>query len=90
MAPEYRVEFAPKAAKQFARLPRDIQLRLSPKIDSLANDPHPPGAKRLSSAEEPIYRVRVGDYRIIYSIEDALLIVLILRVSHRRDIYRNL
>ena len=61
---------------------------MSRKIDSLSLDPRPPGVKKLS-AEEGVYRVRDGDFRIIYSIEDRKLLILVLSVGNRRDIYNR-
>lgn len=83
----YRVEFAPRAGRQFEKLPRQIQVRLRAHIDALADDPHPPRMERLSGQEE-LCRIRVGDYRVVYVIEDDVLVVLVVGVGHRRDIYR--
>ncbi|MDX2055276.1 MAG: type II toxin-antitoxin system RelE/ParE family toxin [Polyangiaceae bacterium] len=54
--------------------------------DSLADEPRPSGAKKL--VESDYWRVRVGDYRVVYSIEDSVLVILVIRVGHRRDVYR--
>jgi mRNA interferase RelE/StbE len=83
----YRILFSPRADREFRKLVRDVQERLTPIIASLANQPRPPGCKKLSN-KDPHWRVRVGDYRIIYQIADEALIVLIVRVGHRREIYR--
>jgi mRNA interferase RelE/StbE len=64
------------------------QVRIAAKIDSLAHDPRPRGVEKLSG-EENLYRVRVGNYRIIYQLQDAQLIVLVVKVGHRRDVYRK-
>jgi mRNA interferase RelE/StbE len=85
----YRIEFAPKAEKQFKALDRSIQRRLARRIDSLAENPHPQGSKKLT-AEEDFYRLRVGDYRIVYQVRDKSLVVLVVRVGHRSDVYRGL
>ena len=61
--------------------------RLVAKIRSLAVDPRPPGCQKLSGAEK--YRVRQGNYRIVYSVEDDRLVVMVVRVAHRRDVYRR-
>ena len=58
------------------------------KIQSLADDPRPPGCQKLSGAEK--YRVRQGNYRIVYSIEDDRLLVLVVRLGHRKNVYRAL
>ena len=85
----YRVELKPSAAKALARLPRRDQRRVARKIDALAEDPRPKAARKLSGAEA-LYRVRAGDYRILYQVQDDVLLVLVVRIGHRRDVYRNL
>lgn len=84
----YRIEFSPSAERQLKSLPREVQVRLKARIDALAEDSRPRGAERLSGAEE-YYRIRAGDYRVIYAIEGRDLIVLVVRVGHRRDVYRR-
>ena len=84
----YRVEFTHRAGKQFSSLERSVQLRLKPQIDSLSENPRPRGAKKLSSSEN-LYRIREGDYRIIYQVQDEILLILVLKVGHRKDIYRT-
>jgi mRNA interferase RelE/StbE len=83
----YRIEFAPSAAREFERLPRDVQARIARKIDGLAANPRPPGVKKLQGPIDR-YRIRIGDYRVVYDIYDRILRVLVLKVGHRRDIYR--
>ena len=83
----YNVIFARTAQRQFAKLPRQTQERLGAAIDRLAGDPRPPGVVKLS-AEEGLYRIRDGDYRAIYRIEDDRLVVLVVKVGHRRHVYR--
>lgn len=82
--PTYRIEFAPAAARQFRRLTKQIQKRLRPKIDALATDPRPVGVEKLTDIENT-YRVRVGDYRIVYEIRDRDLYILVVKVAHRRE-----
>jgi mRNA interferase RelE/StbE len=86
----YRVELAPHAVRQFKRLPKQAQLRIRNVIDALAENPRPAGVAQLSGQEGKLYRVREGDYRIVYQIQDEVLLVLILGVGHRRDIYKLL
>ena len=62
-------------------------MRLRTRIDSLADNPRPPDTKKLSGAEE-LYRIRVGDYRVLYAIQDKVLLVLVVKVGHRREVYR--
>ncbi len=83
----YKIEFAKHAAKQFKALPRQEQQRLKNKIDHLEIDPRPPGVVKLSG-EKNLYRIRVGNYRIIYSIQDSRLLILIVKIGHRKDVYR--
>jgi mRNA interferase RelE/StbE len=83
----YQVELQPSAERDLASLSRPEQRRVAEKIDGLAQNPRPPGAKKLEGSQE-IWRVRVGDYRILYQIEGAVLLVLVIRIRHRRDVYR--
>ncbi|WP_019508086.1 type II toxin-antitoxin system RelE/ParE family toxin [Pleurocapsa sp. PCC 7319] len=83
----YRIEFVKQAAKQFKKLSSSDRQRLKLKIDALTQDPRPNGVVKLSGPED-LYRIRVGDYRVIYNIQDNRLLVLILKIGHRRDIYR--
>lgn len=84
----YRIEFSPAAARQFRKYDRPIQERLQKTIDSLAAIPRPAGAKKLEG-EKDLYRVRSGDYRVVYQIKDRILLVLVVRIGHRKDIYRE-
>ena len=63
----------------------EVQRRLAPAIDSLAEDPRPASAKKLSGVE--LWRIRVGDYRVIYALDDGKLTVLVVRLGHRREVY---
>ena len=83
----YRIEFAPSARRAFLSLDKAAQKRLRPHIESLAGDPRPAGAKALTGRRGQL-RLRVGDYRIVYVIEDDVLLVLVVRVGHRKDVYR--
>jgi mRNA interferase RelE/StbE len=82
----YRVQIAPAAARQLRKLPNDVQERLVRRIDDLAAERRPRGSITL---EDDFYRIRVGDYRVIYAIRDEELIVLMVRVGHRRDVYQD-
>lgn len=84
----YEVVVQPSAARELRKLPREIRKRIGRKIDALANDPRPQDAKVLQGSEG-FLRVRVGDYRIVYTIREKTLIVLIVRIGHRREIYRK-
>jgi len=83
----YKVVFKKSVAKDLRSIPKvDIKKILS-RIDSLANDPTPIGSERLSGLQR--YRIRQGNYRILYEIEEHIVIVTIVKVGHRRDVYRN-
>jgi mRNA interferase RelE/StbE len=79
----YEVHVAATVAKSLARINKKDRLRIAGAIELLAIDPRPPGAKMLRGGE----RVRIGDYRIVYAIQDQKLVVLVLRVAHRREVY---
>ena len=76
-----------RAQKEIKKLDKDAQRRIVTKIESLATNPRPSGVDKLEDNDE-LYRVRVGDYRMIYQIKDRELIVLVVRVGHRREVYR--
>lgn len=86
----YEIGFSHRAAKAFASLERDQQERLAPKIDALAIDPRPRGCEKLEGADKNAYRIRVGDFRVLYTIDDELEFLEVIRVAHRRDVYRGL
>lgn len=85
----YTVEFKPSAARQLAKLPRPIQVRIARAIESLSFHPRPQGVEKLGGPEG-FLRIRVGDYRIIYQVRDDRLWILVVRVGHRREVYRGL
>ena len=83
----YTIEMSTSAAKAVDKLEKANRLRIVGAIELLSVDPRPPGAKMLRGGEQGRWRVRVGDYRIVYAIEDDRLLVLVLRVAHRREVY---
>lgn len=83
----YRVELNKAAQRDLRRLSPQLQDRITPRIYALADDPRPPGAKKLAGQKER-WRVRVGDYRVIYEIHGAILLVLVVTIGHRREVYR--
>ncbi len=85
----YRIEFAPKAERDFKALDKPIQSRLARRINSLAENPFPQGIRKLAG-EDTLYRLRVGDYRIIYQVQGKRLVILIVGIGHRADVYRGL
>lgn len=84
----HEVILQPSAAKVLRKLPKAVQKRIGKRIDELAENPRPPDAKPLAGAER-LLRVRAGEYRIVYTVKDRELIVLVIRIGHRRDIYRK-
>lgn len=82
------VRFVPSAWKAFKSLPREIQGRMDYRILSLMSDPRPTGCKPLIGAKDR-FRIRIGDYRVIYQVSDQDLLVLVLRIAHRKDAYRK-
>jgi len=84
----YRVEFTPAAARDLKKLDRQTQKRLSSVIDGLSENPRPNGVKALQG-DSSILRIRSGAYRILYRIEDRVLMIVIIRIGHRKDVYRT-
>lgn len=86
---KYKISFNKRYLKDLIKIPKNSQKQIIETIAQLAFEPRPDGCKKLQgSADIPLYRVRCGDYRIVYTIEDAILLILIIEVGHRRDIYR--
>ena len=83
------IAFTRSAQKDIRAVPGDIQPRVLSAIQALADDPRPHGIKQLKGLDD-LYRIRVGAYRVIYRIHDDELEILIIRVRHRREVYRNL
>lgn len=81
----YRIELRPAAARALRKLDPPVARRLQGAISLLAQDPRPPAARALKG--RPGLRVRVGDYRIVYTIEDRVLLIVVVTVGHRRDVY---
>jgi mRNA interferase RelE/StbE len=84
--PTYATKLSRQAQKEFDQLDRTLQTRIIKKLKSLEADPRSQGAIKMSGADS--WRIRVGDYRIIYDIQDNVLIVLVLKIGHRREVYR--
>lgn len=82
----YSVEFTAVAARQVKKLPRPARDRVLDAIDGLADNPRPHGSKKLVG-EQTAWRVRIGDYRVIYDVFDAQLTVTVVRAAHRREVY---
>lgn len=84
----YKIEISKTAERQFTKLGEKDQLRIARVINQLAVDPHPQGCRKLTGYKD-VFRIRVGNYRIIYSVEKKRLIIIILKIGHRKDIYRQ-
>jgi len=84
----YLIQVLPAAEKELKKLPAEVQRKLSKKIDGLVANPRLEGCEKIKGREHT-YRVRVGDYRIIYEVYDKRLVVLIVDAGHRREIYRD-
>ena len=84
---KYKVLIKPSAVKEIESLPKKDRSRIIQKIKGLAADPRPPGCEKLTGEDK--YRIRQGRYRIVYSITDIELIVIVVKVGHRRDIYKK-
>jgi len=88
--PYYRIEFAKSACKEFQKLPNTIQKRIIKTLDILKTDPFNEILKiRKLRGRENLFRIRVGDYRIIYSVESSEMLF-IFRIRHRKDVYENI
>ena len=83
----FRVSLTPAAAESLSQIPRRDRLRLVGVIELLAQDPFPPKALKLKGREG--WRVRVGDYRLIYAVDGRVLVVLVIKIGHRRDVYHQ-
>jgi mRNA interferase RelE/StbE len=82
----YRIVFNQTVAKDLRPIPNKDVRRILDRINQLANDPRPPGSEKLSGDEK--YRIRQGNYRILYLIEDDIITITVVKVGHRRDVYR--
>jgi mRNA interferase RelE/StbE len=83
----YRVEFAKGVRKDFKGIPRSDANRILQKIESLTVNPRPPESKKLTNDDS--HRIRIGNYRVIYDIQDEVLLVLVVKVGNRKDVYRR-
>lgn len=82
----YEIKFARTATKELRSLPSQIIQRIAGKIDQLAEDPRPKNCRKLQGYDN-LWRIRIGDYRVVYEISDQIKVVEIRRVRHRRDVY---
>jgi len=84
----YAIEIARPARRQLEKLDASTRKKVSRRIDRLAKEPRPSGVVKLTDVSPAIFRVREGEYRVLYTIDDDELIVLVVRVAHRSDAYR--
>jgi len=82
----YRVALASSAEKELHRLPKKVIARIFSRLEHLGTTPRPPGCKKLKGGDQE-WRIRVGDYRIVYVIDDAAKTVDVTRIAHRREVY---
>lgn len=86
---KYRVVYDKKFIKDMEKVPRPFQKGLKEIIENLPNNPRPHGSMKLQGSKKtPLYRIRHGDYRIIYTIQDDVLIIILIELGHRKEIYR--
>lgn len=83
----YRISFTSAAARDIRSLPHEVARRVVRAIEKLAENPRPNGVRKLEGSD-PLYRIRVGDYRVIYDVRDDEIVVVVVRVRHRKDVYR--
>lgn len=83
----YSLSILPRAVKELRRISPEIRSRIHPHVTALAEDPRPPRSRKLAGREG--YRIRVGDYRVLYDVDDASRSVVILHVGHRSNVYRR-
>ena len=83
---KYKITITKSAEKELASLPVEAIVRIREKVSLLADEPRPNGCKKLKGHKD-LYRIRISDYRVIYSINDGLLIVTVVAVGNRKDIY---
>lgn len=84
----YELRFKASVAKDLRGIPKTDIRRILASAEGLRSDPRPPGSQKLSGAEQ--YRIRQGNYRLVYSIDDAQRVVEVFRIGHRKDVYRDL
>lgn len=84
---EYAITFARSARRELETLDASVVRRVIAKVEGLAQDPRPSGSRKLQG-EQNLWRIRIGDYRVIYSVDDRQRVVDLVRIRHRREVYR--
>jgi mRNA interferase RelE/StbE len=88
MPKHYSIRYTESASRSLKQLERGTQARITARILALADDPYPPGTRKIKG-EQHAYRIRVGDYRVVYDVLEDAVVVLVLRIGHRKDVYRS-
>jgi mRNA interferase RelE/StbE len=83
----YQILINPSAEKQIQKLPKNVRIRITESILNLGDEPRPHGSKKLQGVDA--YRIRIGDYRVVYEIQDNILLVTVVIVGNRKDIYKK-
>lgn len=81
------VQFKPAAMRQFEKPPREVQKRVARRVEALGDDPFPPGCKRLAGSPD-VWRARIGDCRLVYQVQKEILLILVVKIGHRGEVYR--
>lgn len=84
----YRLEFKPSAERELRKLGKSVISRITKSIDGLMDNPFPRQSEKLSGSANA-YRIRVGDYRIVYTVENKVLLITVIRIGHRKEVYRR-
>jgi mRNA interferase RelE/StbE len=85
---EYRIEFTPQGERDLRKLTRRDQRRVASRIDALAINPLPSGVRKLKGGHD-IWRLRVGDFRVLYTVAQQIVTITVVRIRHRREVYRR-
>ena len=88
MPTTYRIEFTAQAKRQYQKLSEDVREQIRPRLQSLTGNPRPAGCVKLT-APVALYRIRIGNYRLIYEVRDQVLVVVVVAVGHRSEVYRR-
>ena len=86
---KYRIEFKRSAAKALKKIPKSDQRRIRDRIDGLSKNLPDPAITKMKG-DNPFHRIRIRDYRIIYEIHDDILVIMVLKIGHRKEVYRRL
>jgi len=84
----YSIRITPSAERDLKAIAKADRRRIGVRIEALAEDPMPPGSKQLVNSKPRLHRIRVGDYRVVYEIRRSVLVVLVVKIGHRKDVYR--